>query len=221
MRRALIVFLGVMFAVALSVPAQAIPSLGVIDSALLSAYDGTGHSFPITSETTSLTLWWGSDSGDAPPADIWIATTAGKGYYFGDFELDTPLYDKVDGYPWADDGVQAYMRSLPDFPGTASDGWVAAADVLDPGHIMLTGGKDFWLWTGAFTGAGFPEGAWVFAMADIPSNETLDSNEVFQRGADKFSPKTTSSVPEPGTLLLLGSGLAGLALFGRRKSRRS
>jgi hypothetical protein len=36
-----------------------------------------------------------------------------------------------------------------------------------------------------------------------------------QEGTTKMSFSSTSSVPEPGVLLLLGSGLAGLAFFGR------
>jgi hypothetical protein len=35
-----------------------------------------------------------------------------------------------------------------------------------------------------------------------------------------FGTLTLRYVPEPGTLLLLGSGIAGLALIGRRKRRK-
>jgi hypothetical protein len=42
---------------------------------------------------------------------------------------------------------------------------------------------------------------------------------VFNNGDDDFSPKTTSTtnLPEPSTLLLLGSGLTVIALWGRKK----
>ena len=223
MRKALIVFLGVMFVVALSVSAQAIPTLGVIGVDLLPDYDGMGHSFAYPSDG-ELYVWYGSDSGTAPPAHIWLATTAGSEYTFttvgGIFDLDDDLTDKVDGYPWAEPGVQAYMAVLGTFDSDTPVDWVSAdylvgLGLLPDDHIMVTGEKDFWLLEGTFSGD-LPVGEWIFAMADIQGNEML-----FNTGSDRFSPKTTSTVPEPGTLLLLGSALAGLALFGRRKSRRS
>lgn len=43
----------------------------------------------------------------------------------------------------------------------------------------------------------------------------------FNNGNDPFAPKTTSGVgvPEPGSLILMGGGLLGLALWSRRRAR--
>jgi hypothetical protein len=48
--------------------------------------------------------------------------------------------------------------------------------------------------------------------------------QIFNNATSAFIPSISSIsihlVPEPGTLLLLGSGIAGLALYGRRRMRK-
>jgi len=52
-------------------------------------------------------------------------------------------------------------------------------------------------------------GDWMYAV--------LEGNSI-----DAFSPKTTSShaTPEPATMLLLGSGLLGFGVFGRKRLKK-
>ena len=58
----------------------------------------------------------------------------------------------------------------------------------------------------------------IFTLGGLPDGFTLDdiSNVSFQYGTDLDEPNTTP-VPEPGTLLLLGSGLVSIGIWGRKK----
>ncbi len=77
----------------------------------------------------------------------------------------------------------------------------------------------------------FPFNSYLFAAADEDDNNKLYFNTGVAHAyncddpscVDPFSPKTTSTtpIPEPATVLLLGSGLIGLALVGfKRKIKR-
>jgi hypothetical protein len=91
-----------------------------------------------------------------------------------------------------------------------SGGWTAA-----PAGPFVTGQDPFYFKTGtlAYTGTNIA-GDWLFLVADIGNNGPPFTNS--GGGHDLISPKTTSAVPEPGTVILLGSGLLGLVLYRRK-----
>jgi hypothetical protein len=192
-----------------------------------------------------ITVWWGTNSGkweeDDPMLDVhvWLLTTQGETNTFTvDTDLDpatTPVTyflnvpvtvvpatsENIDGYPKPYFGADL---------GSIKDGsWLAATEDTAPD---LTNGKkkSFYLLNGVF-GGGLSTDNWIFAVADINPTGTVPIpgvseaspvGLVFNNGDDDFSPKTTSTtsngvVPEPSTLLLLGSGLTVIALWGRKK----
>ena len=58
----------------------------------------------------------------------------------------------------------------------------------------------------------------TFAIADVPMSDlTFDSGVFIQAGSFSVAPTAPPGVPEPSTLLLLGSALGAAAIFKRRK----
>lgn len=157
----------------------------------------------------SLSIWYGADSGSVNlNIDIYLATdsTAGAGFTFNDVAFATLLTgtgdqgDQADGYK----PLPYYGVNL----GPVNDGnWAVLSDAAWPG--------EWYLYTGTIVYDNFQpyQEDWMFAIADF------NGNGVYDNGGDDFSPKTTSSntpVPEPATMLLVGSGMIGLGVFGRK-----
>jgi hypothetical protein len=92
------------------------------------------------------------------------------------------------------------------------------------GSILLEPGTQYWV--AVLPGAGDSNGAWEY-------NATGDTGTLYENFGSGWVPigalpvgafevqGEASTVPEPGTMILLGTGLLGLAGLLRRRSRRS
>jgi hypothetical protein len=193
--------------------AVAIPTLGVAPgdptdpSYANLSYDG----FPIGLDGGQITIWYGSDSGninyDPDHNDLWLLTTSANG---NDFTFNARDFIE----PAEDLSVASYKNPVYGVNLTSGTGSVPYSSwtPFEEGQTFYsyefgTGSKEFYYLTGTLeVNGGLEVGDWMYAV--------LQGNSV-----DDFSPKTTSSMatPEPASMLLLGSGLLGLAGFGRKK----
>jgi hypothetical protein len=119
-------------------------------------------------------------------------------------------------------GSTLFTPPLPWGLATASD---TGSEILNinagaAGPPGLAAGNSYLLGTITFALNGTPGSFNIFPYIDVPTgDDILDGNGDVISGTTAFN-SGTAVVPEPGTLSLLGMGLGGLYVVGRRSSRK-
>ena len=138
---------------------------------------------------------------DFGPLDDWKDAAIGCCYEVYKAEVDTPI--KEEG-SYSGSYTTVFSETASD-PTAAEITWDGGYFISDPTCLIV---KD-----------GAHDPAWYkFDISDWDGMATIQLNGFWlDGGAISHVSLYACSVPEPGTLLLLGFGLAGLGIFGRRK----
>jgi hypothetical protein len=130
--------------------------------------------------------------------------------WLSDQGISGDFYEKIDdignGYSFDDliNGIDAAIRvcSIKDEGEPLAGTWAADAEIY-----FVTGKAGEGFWAQYYEGGAY-EGCWSTALAQQSNTPGLSHISFWGQ---------SSSVPEPATMLLLGSGLFVLAVFGRKR----
>ena len=113
-------------------------------------------------------------------------------------------------------GSTTYSALDDSWYGTHSDGWndIWVNDNWPQGGADYSGGTVSWSWFGAPVAEG-TQSSWVMTMSQYEPNIVVPN--ILDGGPPESLGQVYSPVPEPATMLLLGSGLIGLGALGRKK----
>jgi hypothetical protein len=96
--------------------------------------------------------------------------------------------------------------------------WLSETSWLTPIELQNKQPSDFTLVSFAFTGLGIGDDVSLIFDPVVLVDETLDAN-VLARLNLTVNVNIVEPIPEPATLILVASGLGGMALFRRKKLR--
>jgi len=94
------------------------------------------------------------------------------------------------------------------------------AFALPPGPAGITAGQSFLMGTITFHVDSVPLGTIAISSLIVGTDGLSDQDFVDITGLSTYNSAQFSPVPEPGTLSLLGMGLGGLYVVGRRSSQK-
>lgn len=182
---------------------------------------------------------------DGSVTTLWSSSASEEltGYFSGFSLLSVTPLGSTTEFDFTGGSINMFLDSTPDFnasfPGSGyADGSLFLSAVFTPGitvnplvtlHSVLTSstipftgsGSGYASITGGsfastFNSNGFVGGADLFISSNL--NAPLTGVNGWPVGS--FDPVSATVVPEPGTMLLLGSGFLGAAMFGRMLRRK-